>query len=545
MMAGGQIASAIGTTDWSGTPLGPARAWPPSLRSAVELCLAARNPAFVWWGTERAMVFNDAAAIVAPLHARALGQPAMVVWPERWEQIGPMVDRVWRNGAETVSSQQTFLVADGSGAERERHFTFNYLPIPSQTESVEGVFGLATETTAVVVLERRLRLLDFISQQTAGAINETDACQRAAAAIDAFASEIPFAFVYLADENGTTLRLAATSGLIERSQAVPESIPLVGGTSAWNLESVFGGTQPFAIVNLTGRNAPVLGDVAFRPLPASAYTRAIVGRGPTACIGCLVAGLNPQRVFDADTRAFLDLTADRIGRAVIHAQLFGVNLHRAHVWPAKAEDAFLKKICHELRTPLHVILGWAEVLEQQAVEPASRAKGIAAIRRSALIQKQFLEDLMESRVSPAMPVLSDRADDGDWDPPTMSGLLVLIVDDDPDGRELSGHILSGSGAQIVFADSAEGGLEQVRRRHPDLIVSDIGLTGPDGYAFMRMVRALPEDAGGKIPAVAVTAFSAAADRYRALRAGYQMHIAKPVESRELLTVCASLTGRLG
>jgi CheY-like chemotaxis protein len=83
----------------------------------------------------------------------------------------------------------------------------------------------------------------------------------------------------------------------------------------------------------------------------------------------------------------------------------------------------------------------------------------------------------------------------------------------------------------------------VRRVRPDMIVSDIGMPGEDGYDFIRRVRALAADEGGRTPAAALTAFARAEDRTRALRAGYQTHVAKPVEPTELTAVVASLATR--
>ena len=79
---------------------------------------------------------------------------------------------------------------------------------------------------------------------------------------------------------------------------------------------------------------------------------------------------------------------------------------------------------------------------------------------------------------------------------------------------------------------------------PALLVSDIGTPGEDGYDLMRKVRALAAEDCGRVPAVALTAFARSEDRQRALSAGYQLHVAKPVEPSELLTVCASLVGRI-
>jgi PAS domain S-box-containing protein len=130
------------------------------------------------------------------------------------------------------------------------------------------------------------------------------------------------------------------------------------------------------------------------------------------------------------------------------------------------------------------------------------------------------------------------------DSPDLSGITVLVVEDDADARTMAQRILSDGGASVLAAASAAEALAILKRDQPDVLVSDIGMPGEDGYELIRKVRALPPDSGGDTPAVALTAFVRSEDRQRALRAGYQLHIAKPVEPMELLTVCASLVGRL-
>jgi len=123
------------------------------------------------------------------------------------------------------------------------------------------------------------------------------------------------------------------------------------------------------------------------------------------------------------------------------------------------------------------------------------------------------------------------------------GLTVLVVDDDMDSRRFVAHILQDSGAAVVEASSAASALEIVVRDHPDVILSDVGMPQQDGYDLIRQVRSLSREAGGKTPAAAVTAMSRTHDRTRALLAGFQTHLAKPIESSELLAVVAALAGR--
>jgi len=117
------------------------------------------------------------------------------------------------------------------------------------------------------------------------------------------------------------------------------------------------------------------------------------------------------------------------------------------------------------------------------------------------------------------------------------------VDDEPHARELFGVIAESAGAEVRLASSAPDALELVRTWHPDVLLTDIEMPKKDGYALMTQVRAL--DAGNVDPvaAIAVTAHSRPEDRLRALEAGFQWHMPKPVDPSELLAAIASLTGR--
>ncbi len=130
------------------------------------------------------------------------------------------------------------------------------------------------------------------------------------------------------------------------------------------------------------------------------------------------------------------------------------------------------------------------------------------------------------------------------DTPSLAGLRILVVDDEADAREVLSLVLSGAGAEVAAVESARHAMDLIGRWKPDLLVSDIGMPHEDGFTLIRTVRALPAEQGGGIPAIALTAFARTQDRLRILSAGYQMHVPKPVEPLELLTVIASLTKRL-
>lgn len=130
--------------------------------------------------------------------------------------------------------------------------------------------------------------------------------------------------------------------------------------------------------------------------------------------------------------------------------------------------------------------------------------------------------------------------------PTLAGLSVLVVDDEAAVRDLVSTVLQNYGATLTEASSAAEAMTLLTADPSvrfDAIVCDIGMPDEDGYSFIRRVRELPEDRGGRIPAVALTAFGRTTDRIKALEAGFQMHLSKPVEPAELMVVIAGLCGR--
>jgi signal transduction histidine kinase/ActR/RegA family two-component response regulator len=125
----------------------------------------------------------------------------------------------------------------------------------------------------------------------------------------------------------------------------------------------------------------------------------------------------------------------------------------------------------------------------------------------------------------------------------LSGVKVVLADDDRDAREMLWHILVERGADVIATASAQEALVAVESFRPDVLISDIGMPDEDGYELIQKVRMLGDGLSG-VPAVALTALSRLEDRTRALLAGYQIHLTKPVDARELTVTVASLAGRL-
>ena len=189
--------------------------------------------------------------------------------------------------------------------------------------------------------------------------------------------------------------------------------------------------------------------------------------------------------------------------------------------------------------------------------------GLAIVRHlvevhGGTVQAESEGEGMGSRFTVRMPVRAAAPDEvpklvsaavsinggkGGLEGPTLAGVDVLVVDDEADARELITAVLTNYGATVRVAGSVEEAIQLLRAQCPDVLVSDIGLPSEDGYALIKRVRALDADKGGKVPAAALTAYASGEDHRRALAAGFQVHVTKPIEPSDLALLVASLAGR--
>ncbi|HEX2676111.1 MAG TPA: ATP-binding protein, partial [Polyangiales bacterium] len=168
------------------------------------------------------------------------------------------------------------------------------------------------------------------------------------------------------------------------------------------------------------------------------------------------------------------------------------------------------------------------------VSAQSEGEGRGATFSVTLPLEASRTGLHRMRTASVAPELDDR----------LHGLRVLLVEDEPDGRELVERLLSEVGCEVTAVESAQAAFATLDRERPDLLITDIGLPGEDGYSLIRRLRQHERTSGGALPAIALTAFARSEDRARALLAGFQAHVAKPVDPAELLTTVASFAGVL-
>lgn len=208
---------------------------------------------------------------------------------------------------------------------------------------------------------------------------------------------------------------------------------------------------------------------------------------------------------------------------------------------SRMKDGFLGGVLHDLQSPIQAIATWAEHLRKQVVPTSEAAAALDAIERNARTQDRIISDLLElSRVAhggleDAPPRPRHAAGEA-----LLAGVRVLVMDDDPGAREAIVKMLAIAGAETKAACSSAEALDALKAFRPDVLLSGVGAGGGDGYALIRALRALPAERGGCMRAAALTTASHPDAGPRAVAAGYDAQLAKPVEPVALLATVARL-----
>ena len=152
------------------------------------------------------------------------------------------------------------------------------------------------------------------------------------------------------------------------------------------------------------------------------------------------------------------------------------------------------------------------------------------------------DGLLQPEKRPPGPPSKQTTQSDQWDDrQSLSGVRVLVVDDDLDTLEILKVILQNRGAEVITASSAGDALKALEHSLPDALVSDLAMPEHNGYELIERIRQRGPERGGNIPAIALTAYARVEDRVRALKAGFQMYVPKPVDPNELVAVVANLT----
>ncbi|HEX7023134.1 MAG TPA: ATP-binding protein [Trueperaceae bacterium] len=366
------------------------------------MALNNRFPMNILWGPQGVQLYNDAyLPLIGDKHPSAMGRPVRESFPEVWHVVGSMLEGVLTTGR-PVWSENQLLLLERHGFPEETYITFCYSPLPDDAGKIGGILATATETTGHVIGERRLHTLRDLGASAPRARNAQEACRLAAEALNRNPHDVPFALLYLLDDDGQRARLAGAVNLQADTAASPATIDLAGaGDQAWPLAQARE-SGPLVVDNLQARFGELPG-APWEESPRTALVVPIASAFQERQTGFLVAAISPRRTLDTEYRGFLMLIADQVSTAVANARAREEERKRAESLAElnRAKTEFFSNVSHEFRTPLTLLLGPLEHLlaERKApLLPEQRAELEVAYRNGLRLLKLVNSLLDFSRI---------------------------------------------------------------------------------------------------------------------------------------------------
>ena len=400
---GGEMGRLIRAFDWSKTPVGPAAAWPQSLKVAVRIMTDSRYAMWLGWGPEFTFFYNDAYArmTLGPKHPWALGRSAREVWPEIWDDIGPRAESVVRTGQATWD-EGLLLFLERQGFPEETYHTFSYSPIPDDRGSIGGMLCVVAEDTERTIGERRLRMLrELAARTTEGAKSVEDACQTAVRTLTENSHDLPFILIYLLEEDAKSAMLAGATGLPDGSPAAPPKVDLVMSLKhdgCWPLRAVLESGRAQIVTGLGERFGPL----RCGPWPEPVERAIVVPMakpGQLRPAGFMVAGVSPRLELSDAYKGFLELIASHVATAVGNARAYQEERRRVEQLAEldRAKTAFFSNVSHEFRTPLTLMLGPVEDLLARSHTdlPPAAAGQLELVNRNGLRLLRLVNSLLD------------------------------------------------------------------------------------------------------------------------------------------------------
>jgi PAS domain S-box-containing protein len=396
LLGGGVMGELIRSKDWSATALGPIEEWPQSLRTTVSLCLASNFPINLIWGPQHIQLYNDGyRPICAAKHPKSLGEDYTKTWASAWEILDRAFHHALQGETSFLENQRMFL--DRNGYLEETFFTFSLSPIRDESGEIGGLFHPVTETTAQMLSQRRTRALQDLASRAGESKSVAEACRLSAKALADYQLDLPFALIYLLNEESTEARLTASAHLAAGTLATPEIVSLAADSLiAWPLKEVVDSAAAAQVTGLAG----LFGELNCGPYPETPDCALVLplqaaGMEP---LGLLIAAASPRLPFTSDYRAFFDLLAASLTAAVVNARAYDYERKRAEQLAEldRAKTAFFSNVSHEFRTPLTLMLGpLEEMLSKGGAEPVASRESVDLVHRNGLRLLRLVNTLLD------------------------------------------------------------------------------------------------------------------------------------------------------
>lgn len=398
LAGGGAMGERVRAFDWDHHPIGPISGWPQSLRSALSICLNSGFPIALYWGPDLRLLYNDEwGPILGGKHPWALGRTAREVWPEIWDIIDPLFTQVVTTGTATRSRDQ-LLPMNRHGFTEECYFDYTFTAIRGENGRVEGIFNAVLETTSRVIGERRLKTLrELAAQSTEKGTSVKEACQIAAGFMAANLEDLPFARIYLLDNNGRA-NLYGISGAEDYGQITEPEILFLDDKQRWPFRQVVESGKPVVVGELAAKFGQLPGGAWPEP-PKQALVLPLAAPGHTELAGFLITGISPRLILNDEYQTFLELLSGHIAASIANARAHDEEKKRAEALAEldRAKTAFFSNVSHEFRTPLTLMLGPVEELLARSHTdlPPAAAGQLEVVNRNGLRLLRLVNSLLD------------------------------------------------------------------------------------------------------------------------------------------------------
>jgi signal transduction histidine kinase/CheY-like chemotaxis protein len=355
--------------------------------------LTSRQPMFIWWGDALINLYNDAyIGILQAKHPGALGQPASIVWREIWDQVGPRAEQAMRQNVGTYD--EALLLMERNGYPEETYYTFSYSPVPNDQGGTGGIICANTEDTRRIVSERQLGLLRELAAKTADARSWPEACALSMACLRSNPYDLPFALLYVVDQEHRRVELAGTAGIDRGHPAAPKTLAL-DAEGIWPIDESLRTNRAKMIADLAGSFGS-LPTGAWNSPPTQAIAIPILVTGQRRRSAVLIAGLSPHRLYDDGYRGFMELVSAQIASGLTNAETHEEERKRAEALAEldRAKTAFFSNVSHEFRTPLTLMLGPVEDALGR-LDGGLREPDLALVHRNGLRLLKLVNTLLD------------------------------------------------------------------------------------------------------------------------------------------------------